>query len=220
MTLRQAAAVIEQATLGVGHAHKQGVIHRDSEAAQRDAQPHRRQRVREGARLRPREGDGAGRRGAAHLDRPGARHAAVHAARAGRRREASTTAPISIRSPASSTTASRATRPSARTPCARRSRRRSPRSHPMIVDVPQGRAGARRDRSLLPEGPRGRARRPLPIGRGVHRVAARRALREPPTRVLDAVPQHVAEVGQGVGLRLVGRLTTRGSSKARAPARR
>ncbi len=29
MTLRQAAAVIEQATLGVGHAHKQGVIHRD-----------------------------------------------------------------------------------------------------------------------------------------------------------------------------------------------
>jgi eukaryotic-like serine/threonine-protein kinase len=29
MTLRQAAAVIEQATLGVGHAHKQNVIHRD-----------------------------------------------------------------------------------------------------------------------------------------------------------------------------------------------
>ena len=29
MTLRQAAAVIEQATLGVGHAHKQHVIHRD-----------------------------------------------------------------------------------------------------------------------------------------------------------------------------------------------
>jgi len=29
MTLRQAAAVIEQSTLGVGHAHKQHVIHRD-----------------------------------------------------------------------------------------------------------------------------------------------------------------------------------------------
>ncbi len=29
MTLRQAAAMIEQATLGVGHAHKQNVIHRD-----------------------------------------------------------------------------------------------------------------------------------------------------------------------------------------------
>jgi serine/threonine protein kinase len=29
MTLRQAAAVIEQIALGVGHAHKQGVIHRD-----------------------------------------------------------------------------------------------------------------------------------------------------------------------------------------------
>ncbi|MBE2249781.1 MAG: serine/threonine protein kinase [Myxococcus sp.] len=29
MTLRQAAAVIEQTTLGVGHAHKQSVIHRD-----------------------------------------------------------------------------------------------------------------------------------------------------------------------------------------------
>ncbi|MCU0701931.1 MAG: serine/threonine protein kinase, partial [Myxococcaceae bacterium] len=28
MTLRQAAAVIEQIALGVGHAHKQGVIHR------------------------------------------------------------------------------------------------------------------------------------------------------------------------------------------------
>jgi serine/threonine-protein kinase len=29
MTLRQAAAVIEQIALGVGHAHKQGVVHRD-----------------------------------------------------------------------------------------------------------------------------------------------------------------------------------------------
>ena len=75
MSLRRAVNVIEQAAPGPGPRARAGRRPPRPQAAQHHGAAARRAGLRQGAGLRPGEGAGAGGGGAAHLHRPGARHA-------------------------------------------------------------------------------------------------------------------------------------------------